>query len=192
MSLNEVLTTSASAATWIDGFLAGSEPPPPDSGDPQDEAEWDRCRQEFRDTGVAPRREQGRVLLENEAEDLVVHIDGSSGRQRRQIAIAAAEVAIDSIGWADHRLAAALLDLQHQRYGATEARANVASLLEASGSPGPVDSTEVRERWEAALAATYWAGEPDALAAAYGAAYFAILASEDAAAVRRSLVAAAD
>jgi hypothetical protein len=54
VSLAEMLETTAEARFWIDGFLAGSELPPPDTDSPTREAEWKEARREYRVTGEWP------------------------------------------------------------------------------------------------------------------------------------------
>jgi hypothetical protein len=54
VSLTEITAASDYAWVWIDGFLAGNEPPPPQEDDPSAEKAWERARREFRRTGEWP------------------------------------------------------------------------------------------------------------------------------------------
>jgi hypothetical protein len=53
-SRSKMTKMSEHAEIWIDGFLAGNEPRPPESGDAKEEEEWDKRRQYFRRTGESP------------------------------------------------------------------------------------------------------------------------------------------
>jgi len=55
VSKYEVVSGTDEAMVWIEGFLAGNEPPPPASDDPAEEQEWERSRREFRIRGDMPR-----------------------------------------------------------------------------------------------------------------------------------------
>lgn len=55
VSKYEILASTDAAALWIEGFLAGSEPPPPDSDDPVAERDWANVRRYFRVHGDMPR-----------------------------------------------------------------------------------------------------------------------------------------
>lgn len=54
VSKSEIVATTDEAKYWIDGFLAGNEPPPPDSDDPAAEREWENIRHLFRMQGDMP------------------------------------------------------------------------------------------------------------------------------------------
>lgn len=56
---SDIEEASEAAAIWIDGFLAGSEPPPPDYGHEEDEPAWYEERARYRETGITPRRPTG-------------------------------------------------------------------------------------------------------------------------------------
>jgi hypothetical protein len=58
VSKSEIETATPEAAAWVDGFLAGSEPPPPVSGDELAERGWDESRSIYRRTGELPRRNE--------------------------------------------------------------------------------------------------------------------------------------
>ena len=51
VSLSEISSASEHARVWIDGFLAGNEPAPPQNDDPSEEQAWHRARRAFRATG---------------------------------------------------------------------------------------------------------------------------------------------
>ena len=51
VSLSEMTYISLGANLWIKGFLSGSEPAPPESGNPSAEAEWEAARREYGSTG---------------------------------------------------------------------------------------------------------------------------------------------
>lgn len=51
VSLSEMTHISAPARYWINGFLAGSEPPPPASDNDAAEAAWESARRAYRATG---------------------------------------------------------------------------------------------------------------------------------------------
>lgn len=51
----EVRSGTDEALYWIEGFLAGNEPPRPRSDDPAAEGEWQNIRREFLATGDMPR-----------------------------------------------------------------------------------------------------------------------------------------
>ena len=49
-----IVSSTVEAGIWIDGFLAGNEPPPPDFDDIVSEERWEQARREFRLRGVLP------------------------------------------------------------------------------------------------------------------------------------------
>src|SRR3982750_1357350 len=54
ISKHEIESMTPEAAIWIDGFLAGSEPPPPKSGDEAKERKWDKRPRYYRKNGQEP------------------------------------------------------------------------------------------------------------------------------------------
>jgi len=55
ISKSDILEASEAAAIWVDGFLAGSEPPPPEAGKEEDEPAWYQERRIYRETGSSSR-----------------------------------------------------------------------------------------------------------------------------------------
>jgi hypothetical protein len=51
VSRSEVIEPSEMALVWLDGFLAGSEPAPPQSDDPDEERAWEARRRRYRESG---------------------------------------------------------------------------------------------------------------------------------------------
>jgi hypothetical protein len=58
ISKGDIAEASEAAAVWVDGFLAGSEPPFPDDGDDEAaEAVWYVEREQYRRTGIDPNKD---------------------------------------------------------------------------------------------------------------------------------------
>jgi hypothetical protein len=55
ISKADIQEASEAAGIWMDGFLAGSEPPPPEAGKEEDEPAWYRERELYRQTGISQR-----------------------------------------------------------------------------------------------------------------------------------------
>ena len=51
VSKSEITEMTDAAAIWLDGFLAGSEPPPPETDDGETQRAWEILRATYRATG---------------------------------------------------------------------------------------------------------------------------------------------
>ena len=98
VSRSEMTWLSETAAAWVDGFLAGSEPRPPESDDAHEEEQWQRAREHFRSTGEVARDGGEKAAVEPVRYGVVIRTPEGSFSYRvityrnRDKAIAAAAV----------------------------------------------------------------------------------------------------